>query len=244
MRRNRCCWKRGARHRSIRPRDRAVPLLFLRPSPGRCARHRQRIPGGGARRPGAGLRQRAAREMEARFDASVRFYLFASRATPTEPPFGRTGRRPRRPDELRRLDPQDRVGGAVLARVLARWAATRMKLTTPPRRRGAGPSWSRHHERPGQADGRRAARRGAHRRRHPAVTWDGRPIACADCRYASLREAGRCEPGRTCLQDRYARRIDRFFRATRSSAPTNWTIPTSRCVPSPCAAPTCSTWRG
>ncbi len=46
----------------------------------------------------------------------------------------------------------------------------------------------------------------------PPVTWDGRPIACADCRYASLREAGRCEPGRTCLQDRYARRIDRFFR--------------------------------
>lgn len=46
----------------------------------------------------------------------------------------------------------------------------------------------------------------------PPVTWDGHPIVCADCRYAALLETGRCEPGRSCMQDRYARRIDRFFR--------------------------------
>lgn len=46
----------------------------------------------------------------------------------------------------------------------------------------------------------------------PPVTWDGHAIDCGACRYAFLRDAGRCQPGRTCMQDRYARRIDRFFR--------------------------------
>ncbi len=60
-------------------------------------------------------------EMEARFDASVRFYLFALKGYAYlslrlgELDAGRAAL-----IELRRLDPQDRVGGAVLARVLAR----------------------------------------------------------------------------------------------------------------------------
>jgi hypothetical protein len=49
----------------------------------------------------------------------------------------------------------------------------------------------------------------------PAQHWQGGPIDCAGCRYADLRELeGRqgCEPGYACMQDVYARRIDRFFR--------------------------------
>jgi hypothetical protein len=45
--------------------------------------------------------------------------------------------------------------------------------------------------------------------------WQGGPIDCADCPYASLRdlpEREGCEPGFACMQDVYARRIDRFFR--------------------------------
>jgi hypothetical protein len=49
----------------------------------------------------------------------------------------------------------------------------------------------------------------------PAQHWQGGPIRCGACEYAQLRardgEAG-CEPGYACMQDVYARRIDRFFR--------------------------------
>ena len=49
----------------------------------------------------------------------------------------------------------------------------------------------------------------------PALHWQGGPIRCGDCDYANLRaldgEQG-CEPGHACMQDVYARRIDRFFR--------------------------------
>jgi LRV protein FeS4 cluster/Leucine rich repeat variant len=48
-----------------------------------------------------------------------------------------------------------------------------------------------------------------------AVDWTGRAIdaaTCAVCSHAALRADGGCEPGRTCMQDAYARRIDRFFR--------------------------------
>ena len=49
----------------------------------------------------------------------------------------------------------------------------------------------------------------------PPQHWQGGPVNCGVCCYADLRslpgEQG-CEPGHACLQDVYARRIDRFFR--------------------------------
>ncbi|MDZ5460990.1 4Fe4S-binding leucine-rich repeat protein [Azohydromonas lata] len=49
----------------------------------------------------------------------------------------------------------------------------------------------------------------------PSIDWRGEPIteaSCAGCVHARLRASGGCEPGRSCMQDAYARRIDRFFR--------------------------------
>jgi hypothetical protein len=49
----------------------------------------------------------------------------------------------------------------------------------------------------------------------PPRHWQGGPIDCASCAYAELRQQpGRlgCAPGHACLQDVYARRIDRFLR--------------------------------
>jgi hypothetical protein len=49
----------------------------------------------------------------------------------------------------------------------------------------------------------------------PAQDWQGGPIDCAACPHAALRALeGRsgCTPGHACMQDVYARRIDRFFR--------------------------------
>ncbi|WP_199542118.1 4Fe4S-binding leucine-rich repeat protein [Paraburkholderia kururiensis] len=49
----------------------------------------------------------------------------------------------------------------------------------------------------------------------PPRHWQGGPVNCAACPHQALRalpdEAG-CEPGHACMQDAYARRIDRFFR--------------------------------
>lgn len=49
----------------------------------------------------------------------------------------------------------------------------------------------------------------------PSQHWQGGPVNCGNCCYAHLRalpgEQG-CEPGHACMQDVYARRIDRFFR--------------------------------
>lgn len=48
-----------------------------------------------------------------------------------------------------------------------------------------------------------------------AQHWQGGPIECSACAYAHLRGLGEnlgCEPGHACMQDVYARRIDRFFR--------------------------------
>lgn len=45
-----------------------------------------------------------------------------------------------------------------------------------------------------------------------AEHWQGGALDCAACPHAPLRAAGGCEPGRMCMQDAYARRIDRFFR--------------------------------
>jgi hypothetical protein len=49
----------------------------------------------------------------------------------------------------------------------------------------------------------------------PAQHWQGGPIRCGECKYVALRPLGEglgCEPGHACMQDVYARRIDRFFR--------------------------------
>jgi len=49
----------------------------------------------------------------------------------------------------------------------------------------------------------------------PPLHWQGGAVDCGACEYRALRgkpgEAG-CEPGHACMQDAYARRIDRFFR--------------------------------
>jgi hypothetical protein len=48
-----------------------------------------------------------------------------------------------------------------------------------------------------------------------AQHWQGGPIRCGECDYANLRaldDTQGCEPGYACMQDVYARRIDRFFR--------------------------------
>lgn len=48
-----------------------------------------------------------------------------------------------------------------------------------------------------------------------AMDWHGQALtesSCASCQYASLKASGGCELGHACMQDGYARRIDRFFR--------------------------------
>jgi hypothetical protein len=51
-----------------------------------------------------------------------------------------------------------------------------------------------------------------------AQHWQGGPLDCAACPHATLRATGGCEPGRSCMQDAYARRIDRFFHSHRELA--------------------------
>lgn len=43
------------------------------------------------------------------------------------------------------------------------------------------------------------------------IDWRGAAIDCRGCAHAALAGAGRCQPGHACVEDRYARRIDRFF---------------------------------
>lgn len=45
-----------------------------------------------------------------------------------------------------------------------------------------------------------------------AVDWQGSDLDCTTCPNASLNQAGRCRAGHACVFDRYARRIDRYFR--------------------------------
>ncbi|MBQ0945852.1 hypothetical protein KAK07_21100 [Ideonella sp. 4Y16] len=47
----------------------------------------------------------------------------------------------------------------------------------------------------------------------PVLDWQGQALDCTHCPHAALRRSGACEPGHSCMQDAYARRIDRFFRA-------------------------------
>ncbi|HEX5806232.1 MAG TPA: 4Fe4S-binding leucine-rich repeat protein, partial [Macromonas sp.] len=46
----------------------------------------------------------------------------------------------------------------------------------------------------------------------PVQDWRGQAIDCGHCPHQVLRVQGGCVPGRACVQDAYARRIDRFFR--------------------------------
>jgi len=45
-----------------------------------------------------------------------------------------------------------------------------------------------------------------------AQTWQAEPIDCSSCPHQALLATQGCEPGHACMQDSYARRIDRFFR--------------------------------
>jgi len=44
-----------------------------------------------------------------------------------------------------------------------------------------------------------------------AIDWTGRPVDCSQCPHRALLEQTGCAPRWSCVQDRYARRIDRFF---------------------------------
>ncbi|MEP9348979.1 4Fe4S-binding leucine-rich repeat protein [Xanthobacter sp. KR7-225] len=44
-----------------------------------------------------------------------------------------------------------------------------------------------------------------------AIDWRGAEIACGACVHDALRAEGRCRLKHACVNDRYARRIDRFF---------------------------------
>jgi hypothetical protein len=43
------------------------------------------------------------------------------------------------------------------------------------------------------------------------MDWENQPLRCGGCAYESLQAEGKCQLGRACVQDRYARRIDRFL---------------------------------
>lgn len=59
----------------------------------------------------------------------------------------------------------------------------------------------------------------------PIRDWQGRAIDCDGCAHHPLLAAGGCEPGRSCVHDAYARRIDRFFRNHRELANDHLTHP-------------------
>jgi hypothetical protein len=44
-----------------------------------------------------------------------------------------------------------------------------------------------------------------------ARDWQGEEICCDGCRHAPVKAAGDCRLMHACVQDRYARRVDRFF---------------------------------
>jgi hypothetical protein len=43
------------------------------------------------------------------------------------------------------------------------------------------------------------------------IDWPGQPVDCARCVHQDLLSRGTCRLRWSCIQDRYARRIDRFF---------------------------------
>lgn len=46
----------------------------------------------------------------------------------------------------------------------------------------------------------------------PSVDWLGQALDCATCDNRGLLAEGKCQPAFSCVFDRYAKRIDRFFR--------------------------------
>ena len=52
----------------------------------------------------------------------------------------------------------------------------------------------------------------------PAVDWQGEPLDCRRCPNLSLKRSGGCVPTYACVFDRYARRIERFFRWNRAAS--------------------------
>jgi len=59
----------------------------------------------------------------------------------------------------------------------------------------------------------------------PEFDWLGQQVNCTQCPHQALRADGGCEPGHSCVQDAYARRIDRFFRQHPNLAPQHLTHP-------------------
>ncbi|MDF3810976.1 MULTISPECIES: 4Fe4S-binding leucine-rich repeat protein [Rhodopseudomonas] len=51
-----------------------------------------------------------------------------------------------------------------------------------------------------------------------AMDWRGEEVSCASCPHLALSAQGGCELKKACVQDRYARRIDRFFDWNRALA--------------------------
>ncbi|MBS0354775.1 MAG: LRV FeS4 cluster domain-containing protein, partial [Proteobacteria bacterium] len=45
----------------------------------------------------------------------------------------------------------------------------------------------------------------------PVLGWQGEALDCSACAHTDLYAEAGCEPGRACVEDRYAKRIDRFF---------------------------------
>ena len=45
----------------------------------------------------------------------------------------------------------------------------------------------------------------------PALDWQGQSINCDACAHRDRLALGTCAPLRSCVNDRYAKRIDRFF---------------------------------
>ncbi|MGI9213716.1 MAG: 4Fe4S-binding leucine-rich repeat protein, partial [Methylococcaceae bacterium] len=45
-----------------------------------------------------------------------------------------------------------------------------------------------------------------------ARDWQGQLISCVGCEREVAQAEGHCQLGHACVHDRYARRIDRFFR--------------------------------
>jgi len=61
------------------------------------------------------------------------------------------------------------------------------------------------------------------------IDWRGEQIDCNSCQHRALLKSGKCELGRACVVDRYARRIDRFFDWNPNLAIAMLAIRISRC---------------
>jgi len=150
----------------------------------------------------------------ARFDPRTRFYLFVLKGYAyLSLRLEQRSEAREALDLLRALDPDDCVGAAVLESVRQRADAGEDDGDDddpqPYVQATGAAAWARLAP-PDPA----AAEPGSND--ILAIDWLGAPITaatCAACPHAALRTAQACEPGRSCLQDAYARRIDRFLRS-------------------------------